>query len=161
MKQWFVMAVSLGWFATLASAQVLPPSTSIADKVGQIILPDFGGSLSSPGSSLTRPPRLERPELAPEIKSRLARFAETREAYLAKQQELLRKLNGATDGDRELIRKQLQQLRDDWLDRAKAFREDARTRMRELQSELPRYRDSLKDAQEGALDAGHSRRGDR
>src|SRR5262249_3324056 len=138
-----------------------PPSTSIADKVGQIIVPDLGNALSGSGAGLNRPPRLERPDLAPEVKVRLARFAESREAYLAKQQELLRKLSGATDADREQIRKQLQQLRDDWLDRAKAFREDARTRMRELQSELPRYRDSLKDAQEGALDAGHSRRGDR
>ena len=88
------------------------------------------------------------------------RFEKFRESYLARQKELLGKLNGASNDDRELIRRQLQQLRDDWLERARAFKEDARTRMRELQDQLPKYRDALIDAKEGALDQVRKRRGD-
>ena len=72
----------------------------------------------------------------------------------------MRKLNRATGTERELIRKQLQQLRDEWLERARSFREEAKTRLRELQDQLPRYRDALIDAKEGALDQIHKRRGD-
>jgi hypothetical protein len=158
-----VLAVSLAaWlFVPSGSAQVLPGTTNIADRVGRIILPDHKPLDTSSSSLAARPPRIERPDLAPEIKLRMARFEQSREAYLARQEELLRKLGGATDSDRELIRKQLQQLRDEWRERARALQEDAKTRMRELQSELPRYRDALRDAQEGALDAVHSRRGDK
>jgi len=147
-----------------ASAQILPGSTNIADRVSRIILP---GSIlqdsASPSPISIRPPRPERQDLAPEIKQRIVRFERSRETYLARQEELLHKLRTATAEDRARIRAQLQALRDEWLDRARAFREEARTRMKELQDELPKYREALTDAKEGALDAvnpGRKRRGD-
>ena len=98
--------------------------------------------------------------IAQEIKTRIVRFEKFRESYLARQKELLGKLNGASNDERELIRRQLQELRDDWLDRARAFKEDARSRMRELQDQLPKHRGALNDAKEGALDQVRKRRGD-
>jgi len=144
-----------------AAAQIVPGSTNVAAKKGQVILPDAASSTTTAG----RPPRSERPELPQEIQKRIDRFEKSRESYLARQQELLRKLNakGATDEDRAQIRAQLQSLRDEWYDRARAFREEARTRMKDLQAELPKHRDALNDAKEGALDTikDHKRRGDR
>ena len=127
-----------------------------------MILPDHVPPNSERDNATShRPPRQDiRPDLPQEIKSRIARFEKSRESYLARQQDLLRKLNGASNDDRELIRRQLQQLRDDWLERARAFKEEARTRMRELQDQLPKYRDALLDAKEGALDQVRKRRGD-
>ncbi len=164
MKKLYLLALGLALLSLhpAASAQILPGSTNIADRVGQVILPEriLPGN-SSAGKTNRRPSRTDlRPDLPAAIKSRIVRFEESREKYLARQQELLRKLNRATDEDRELIRKQLQQLRDEWLERARSYREEAKNRMRELQDQLPKYRDALIDAKEGALDQVHKRRGD-
>ena len=159
------MMVGLGLCLLIpaASAQILPGTTNIASRVGQVILPERllpDNSSANPAS--LRPPRQDiRPELPASIKLRIVRFENLRETYLARQEGLLRKLRGATDAERDQVRRQLQQLRDEWLDRARAFREEAKTRMRELRDvELPKYRESLTDAKEGALDAVHKRRGD-
>jgi hypothetical protein len=110
-----------------AAAQIVPGSTNIADRVAQVILP-------------------ERPDLPLDIRQRLLRFEKLREAYLARQQDLLRKLRaGSTDDDRARIRAQLQALRQDWLERTRAFQEEATTRLRELPNELPKYRELLQD----------------
>ena len=160
MKRWILLAagLGLGLLAPSASAQVAPGLTNIADRVGKVILPGQGPLDSSPTTVVSRPPRLERPDLPQEIKVRIAQFAKSRETYLAREQELKRKLQGATDDDRARIRAQLQALRDEWLERARALREDPRARLQELQDELPRYRDALRDAKEGALDSINSTR---
>jgi len=161
MNKFKFLPVGLGlWLlVSSAAAQIVPGSTNIADKVGRVILPDT----ASAKATASRPPRTERPELPQEIKRRIERFEQSRESYLARQQELLRRLNanGATDEDRAQIRAQLQALRDEWLDRARAFREEYRTRLKDLQAELPKHRDALNDAKEGALDTikDHKRRG--
>ena len=168
MKRMNFCAFGLGFCLLLSCmrAEAGPGSTNIADRVGRVILPDHV-QFDSPGSlaANTRPSRPDlRPELAPEIKSRIVRFEKFRETYLARQQELLRKLNGAaSDEERARVRAQLQGLRDEWLEKARAFKEDARARMRELQSEFPKYREALMDAKEGALDSvnpARKRRGD-
>jgi hypothetical protein len=141
-----------------ASAQIVPGSTNIADRVAQVILPDRIALDSSmaPVSGI-RPTRPERPDLPLDIRQRLLRFEKLREAYLARQQDLLRKLHaGATDDDRARIRAQLQALRQDWLERSRAFQEEATTRLRELPNELPKYRELLQDTRP---DTVHKRRG--
>lgn len=163
MKKMSLLAVGIGLCLLIprATAQVLPGSTNIAYRVGQVILPErllLDSSLTA--SFDARPLRLDLP---PEVKLQLLRFEKFREAYLNRQQDLLRKMRGATDDDRARIRAQLQALRDEWLQRTRAFREEARARIRELQDELPRYREALSDARQDALDAASSsrkRRGD-
>src|SRR5437867_12334052 len=104
MKKLILLALGLGpvLLVPAASAQILPGSTNIADRVGQVILPErILPDNSSRGANSHRPPRSDlRPELPQAIKSRLARFEESREKYLTRQQELLRKLNRATDEER-------------------------------------------------------------
>ena len=162
MKKLILTAVGFALWLVIpsASAQITVGSTNIADRVSQIILPD--GVLlnaTSPAAISLRPPRPERPELPPQIIIKVLRFEKLREAYLARQQGLLRKLRGATDADRAQVRAQLQALRDEWLEKARSFREEARTRIRELQDDLPKYREPF-DPKEGALDPVHKRRGD-
>jgi Skp family chaperone for outer membrane proteins len=168
MNKFNFLPIGLGLWLLIspAAAQILPGATNIADKVGQVILPErIVPDADSTNPTASRPPRAERPELPQEIKKRIDRFEKSRESYLARQQELLRNLNvkGATDEERARVRAQLQGLRDEWLDRARAFREEARTRMKDLQAELPKHRDALNDAKEGALDTirDHKRRGDK
>ena len=161
------MVLGLGLLSTSALAQ--SSSTNIADRVARIILPDpaaLNSSISAPGGVDVRPSRSERPDFPPELKLRLRSFESLRETYLARQQELLKKFRGAsTDQDRERLRAQLQALRDEWLDRARAFNEEARTRLEEMKKgELSsKYSEALDAAKQNALDAARSarkRRGD-
>ena len=114
---------------------------------------------ASAGGPALRPPRPERPELPPQIKSKVLRFEKLREAYLDRQQGLLRKLRGATDADRAQVRAQLQALRDEWLEKARSFREEARARLRELPDELPKYRELLQESVTDAASQSHPHRG--
>ena len=158
MKKFVLPAVLLGLGLLLPSAwaQGTSGSTNIADRVARIILPD-PAALNSPTASPTgvRPSRSERPDFPPELKLRLRSFENLRELYLAQQQELVKKLRGATTSqDRERLRAQLQVLRDEWLDKARAFKEETRTRLEELKSELsPKYGELLDEARKRALDA--------
>jgi len=148
---------AFGLLIPSALAQGTSGSTNIADRVSRIILPD-PAALNSPVASPTgavRPTRSERPDFPPELKLRLRSFENLRELYLAQQQELVKKLRGATTSqDRERLRAQLQVLRDEWLDKARAFKEETRTRLEELKSELsPKYGELLDEARKRALDA--------
>jgi len=154
--------ISLWLLNPSASAQGASGSTNIADRVARIILPD-PAALNSPNASPptgVRPSRSERPDFPPELKQRLRSFESLREIYLA-QEELRKKLKAATtDQDRERLRAQLQVLRDEWLDKSRAFKEETRTRLEEMKSELsPKYREALDEAKQRALDtaAEHKR----
>jgi len=145
----------------IPSAQAQGNSTNIANRVSRIILPD-PAALNSPvaGPIEVRPSRSERPDFPPELKQRLRSFESLREVYLARQEELLKKWRGASsDQDRERLRAQLQVLRDQWLDNARAFKEETRTRLEEMKPELSsKYREALDAAKQDALDAAKSAR---
>src|SRR5262245_17052253 len=148
------VVLGLGLLSTSALAQSGSDSTNIADRVARVILPDPSGlnsSISAPSGVGVRPSRSERPDFPPELKLRLRSFESLRETYLARQEELVKKFRGAsTDQDRERLRAQLQALRDEWLDRARAFNEEARTRLEEIKKgELsPKYREALDAAKQ-------------
>ncbi len=150
------MVLGLGLLLPSAWAQGNSGSTNIADRVARIILPDPAALNSSAGSVPGgRPSRLERPEFPAELKLRLRSFESLREVYLARQEEFRKKLRGAaTDQDRERIRAQLLVLREEWLDKARAFKEETRTRLEEIKGELSsKYRDALDAAKRDASDA--------
>ena len=163
MKKFLLPAVVLGLGLLLPSARAQgnSGSTNIADRVGRIILPD-PAALNSPvaGAPGGRPSRSERPEFPAELKLRLRSFESLREIYLARQEELRKKWHGAaTDQDRERLRAQLLVLREEWLDKARAFKEETRTRLEELKGELsPKYREILDEARQRALDAAAERK---
>ena len=163
MKKFVLPAVLLGLGLLLPSAwaQGTSGSTNIADRVARIILPDPAALNSSAGSVPGgRPSRLERPEFPAELKLRLRSFESLREIYLARQEELRKKWHrAATDQDRELLRAQLLVLREEWVDKARAFKEETRTRLEELKGELsPKYREILDEARQHALDAAAARK---
>jgi len=149
------MVLGLGLLLPSAWAQGNSGSTNIADRVARIILPDpaslNGSTANVPGG---RPSRSERPEFPAELKLRLRSFESLREIYLARQEELRKKWRGAaTDQDRELLRAQLLVLREEWLDKARAFKEETRTRLEELKGELSyKYGDLLNEAKRRALE---------
>ena len=160
MKRFVLLSVALAFGVLIPSAlaQGASTSTNIADRVSRIILPDpakLNSPAASPSPIADRPSRPERPDFPPELKQRLRSFESLRETYLARQQDLVKRFRGATtDQDRERLRSQLQTLRDEWLDKARAFKEETRTRLEEMKGELsPKYREALDEARQRALDA--------
>jgi hypothetical protein len=67
---------------------------------------------------------------------------------------LRKKLRTATtDQDRERLRAQLQVLRDEWLERSRALKEETRTRLEEMKNDLSsKYREPLDEAKQRALE---------
>jgi hypothetical protein len=110
MTKFLVPAVILALWLVIPSALAQGSSTNIADRVGRIILPDpaaLNSPIASPSTGV-RPSRSERPDFPPELKLRLRSFESLREMYLARQEELVKKLRGAsTDQDRDRLRAQL------------------------------------------------------
>src|SRR2546425_12720106 len=117
MKKFVLRAVLLGLWLLVPSASAQGSSgwTNIAARVARIILPD-PAALNSPIASPTgaRPRRPERPDFPPELKLRLRSFEGLREIYLARQEELVKKWRGATDQDRERLRRVGKECRSRW-----------------------------------------------
>lgn len=92
-----------------------------------------------PPSVVDKPVRPSgRPETSIEMKQQLQKFDNAREAYLARQRELSDQLRGATLEQKKAVQNQLETLRREWFERARAFREEAQRRVPDLK-DLPRY----------------------
>lgn len=158
--------------ATLIVAASVPAQTNPVNTTGQplpngrVILPE---KLTAPDSanatiSTLRPALTERPNLPPEVLARIERFKQDARAYLARQEALKKQLQGANDKERALIREQLKELRDRWLERARELRKEYKERQAELADKLSEYRELLNDvrasAPSQAAQGGRTRRGD-
>jgi gas vesicle protein len=148
-----IIALLLG-VALNAVAQVgtgtntsISPSVTKRDSDGRILQPQ---TTPSPTAAGVNAPRLERNALPPEIKDKVKQFETAREAFIRKQEELRRQLDGArTDKERESVRAHIKDNLDQWRDQARQFRDEARERAKELQRELPNLREALDDAPKG------------
>jgi hypothetical protein len=153
--------------AASATAQTNPVNTAgLPKRDGQVVLPE---KLTAPDSanatiSKLRPVRPERPNLPPEVLARIERFKLDARAYLARQEVLKKQLQGANDKERALIREQLKELRERWLERARELRKEYKERQAELADKLTEYRELLNDVRASALSqaapGGRTRRGD-
>jgi hypothetical protein len=147
------------------------PTVNAAEPVrdGKVVVAE---RLTADGVNLSvatslRPTRPERPNLPPEVTSRLERFKVDARAYLAQQQALKKKLEGANDQDRAALQERLRALREQWQERALEMRKEYKDRQRELADKLPEYRELLDNlrssAQQQAREAQaetRTRRGD-
>jgi hypothetical protein len=148
-----------------ALAQTNPVDTATQPKRdGKVVVPER--PTVTDDANLTdatlRPPRLERESLPPVVQERLDRFKTEARAYLARQQELKKKLEGANDKERAAIREQLKVIQQEWLERAKEMRKEYKDRQAELAEKLKEYRELLDSVRSTTLrDAGgRTRRGD-
>ncbi|MBK7999172.1 MAG: hypothetical protein IPK15_10785 [Verrucomicrobia bacterium] len=105
------------------------------------------------------PTTADRQKLPLAIKERLLRFEVSREAYLKEQEQMKKRLLGATtEAERDRIRASMREQRDAWLRRAKAMREEARERARELRTQLPSMNEVIENARENAREAAAQNR---
>jgi hypothetical protein len=136
-----------------AWTQTLTNTVPAADRNGRVLGSSPVSSPSSVASGSVRPERPEQQRLPLDLRERLASFEKVREAYLAEQRELIRKLRGATDADRDQIRELIKTRREAWLEQARQFREEARDRLTELKNgALQSHKEALDAARENARD---------
>ena len=152
--------VVVAWWvtATTALAQTLGSDPVQPATIGQVIQPpDLKALPLNPTDvslTSTRPERPERPALSPEILEQLrSKFEFSRESYLKRQEELKRLLQGATEAQRKLVRDQIKESRQRWLEQAREFRDEAKDRARELRRQLPKLREALDESRQQLLDA--------
>ena len=147
--------LGLGWPALdgLGQTNVSIPSQPIT-RVGRVVLSEQ----QAVDIGLPLAPE-DRQGLPLEIRERIRRFEAIREAYLTEQELLRKRLTGAaTEEERDRIRALIKQSRDAWLARARTLREEARERLRELQTLLP-SRSEILDAARERVRETHKRRG--
>src|ERR1044071_2240259 len=109
MKVFCQVVVACGLF--LGAAGTSRAQTGVGSVTGQrttdgrILQPD---NSSSPSTTAVNPARADRPALPPEIKQKLKQFEVAREAFIARQEQLRKLLQGATtDKERDAIRQRI------------------------------------------------------
>jgi hypothetical protein len=151
--------------AVVARSQTLTNTTPVAgsDRNGRVLRPANVLDPAVTGPTAVRPERPEQQRLPLDLRERVASFEKVREAYLAEQRELLRRLRGASEEDRDRIRELIKSRRDAWLEQARQFRQEARERLAELRSgALQSHKEALDAARDSArekLQDARDRRG--
>ena len=133
----------LGQTLTNTAPKIVP------ERTGRVLQAPASETVT-PSPLTARPDRPERPALSQDIKDRLQRFEQLREEYLREQRDLKRRLQGATDEDRERIRQLIQERREAWLEKLRTLREEARERLADLKAALPQHQEVLDAARESA-----------
>jgi len=148
----------LGWPATFAQTNVT--TSSDAQRAGQVVVPERPTAIDANLGPTTGvvPPVGDRPQLPPEVSSRIERFKLDARAYLAQQDLLKKKMAGASDQERAALRDQLRNLREKWLERSRELREEYKDRKAELELKLRDHRELFDEirgaAAERRRDAG-------
>jgi hypothetical protein len=126
-------------------------ATASRNTSGRILLPQPPADASQPTVDAFLGVRPDRPErsLAPEVREQLNRFRDAREKYLEDQAKLEKLLKGATEKEREEIRKRIKESHDKWLRQHRAFRDEANQRMRELKRTLPKHGAAINEVRPG------------
>lgn len=164
-----LIASALTLFAA-AGAMAQTNVDSTTQKVeGQVVVPERPTAIDANISPTTtvRPVRPERTPLPPEVLSRIEQFKKDARNYLEQQEALKKKLVGANEKERAIIRERLKELREQWLERSREIRKEFKERQQELADKLPGHREVLESlrsaAKEQARDAQQetrTRRGD-
>lgn len=129
------------------------PATA-ATRSGKVIVPDRPTAVDANVSSpvLSRPDRPERPGPSPEVRSRLERFKLDARAYLNQQETLKKRMYGANEQERSVLRQQLRELRETWLERARELRQEYRDEKVRLERRLPGHKELFDDLRDEVND---------
>jgi hypothetical protein len=129
------------------------PSVKTTEREGRIVVSDqqavdLGINLG-PG-----PTAIDRQNLSEPVKLRMQRFELSRDAYLREQEQLKKRLNGATtETERERVRLLIRDQREAWLRRMRELRAQSKDRVAELRRQLPSKGEVLDAARENAREA--------
>src|SRR6267143_3345399 len=146
LKTAVVLGVGLVTWTGFAQTTTNTAPKIVPERTGRVLQPPTPGRVDVSPPLAARPDRPER-ALPQDIKDRLQRFERLREAYRAEQRELRRRLQGATEEDRDKIRQLIQERRDAWLEKLRILREE---RLADLKAALPQHQEVLDAARESS-----------
>ena len=145
-----LLAAAATCFGQVSNGTSITPVVKSTDREGRIVVSDQ----QAVDSGIVGPTAIDRQNLAPAIKERLQRFEIPRDAYLLEQQQLRRRLNGATtEAERERVRALIKEQRDAWLRRTRELRAQSKDRIAELRRQMPSKSEVLDAARENAREA--------
>jgi hypothetical protein len=156
-----VTATSLAVGGALAQTNPVS-STTQPVRDGKVIVPERPTSTDSgiTTESSLRPARNERPSLPPAVLSPVERFKLEAREYIESEQTLKRKLEGANDKDRAILRERIKTLREQWSERARELRREFKERRDELADKMPDRQElfnSIRDNARQTLQDGRDR----
>jgi flagellar motility protein MotE (MotC chaperone) len=140
-----VSGVSMTLLAAAASAQTSnsPAAQPPIANRPVVIAP------TRPPERANLPPRPERPAVPGEpppsqdVKDLVRDYQSARQAFLKQQQDLQRQLKTATDEQRALIREQLKENLQQWLEQQKAQIQELREQAKDIKNSVPALRDVI------------------
>jgi hypothetical protein len=148
-----VAIVSVAAAATGVGQTNLIPSVRNVERDGRIVVSEQQAAelgIISPVGLTT----VDRQNLSEAVKLRLQRFELSRDAYQREQEQLKKRLQGATtEAERERVRAQIRDQREAWLRRMGELRAQSKDRIAELRRQLPSKGEVLEAARENARDA--------
>jgi TolA-binding protein len=146
-----VSGVAMTLLAAAACAQTTnaPPSQPPIANRPVVVAP------TTPPDRPNLPPRPERPPVpgqptpAQDLKDLVRDFQSSRQAFIKQQQDLQRQLKTATDEQRAIIRQQLKENLQQWLEQQKAQIQDLREQAKDIEKNAPGLRDVLNQPHDG------------
>jgi hypothetical protein len=148
-----VAIVSVAAVATGFGQTNLIPSVRNVERDGRIVVSEQQAAelgIISPVGLTT----VDRQNLSEAVKLRLQRFELSRDAYQREQEQLKKRLQGATtEAERERVRALIRDQREAWLRRMRELRAQSKDRIVELRRQLPSKGEVLEAARENARDA--------
>lgn len=164
LMKYLVLTLTATFFAVSGALAQTNPVNSTTQPVrdGKVIVPERPTSTDSSltSESNLRPPRDERPSLPPAVLDPVQRFKLEAREYIASEQTLKRKLEGANDKDRAILRERIKTLREQWSERARELRKEFKERRDELADKMPDRQElfnSIRDNARQTLQDGRDR----
>lgn len=156
LKELFVVLLILGLAAAVAAGRepnVVRPSELHNEHL----------TIDSPSGVRPGRPDQDIPQIvlkhAPDaLKKMVNRLHEARHAYQGRQKDLLKEAKGATDEEKEAIRDQLKENRENFLDRTQNLRREVHKRVHELRDKLKDRREVIDAARDENRDDTRERR---
>jgi hypothetical protein len=133
--------------------------TPTRDRLGRVVVPERPTAIDAP-TVVARPTLAERPDLTPEVKARIEAFRRDARAYLERQEALRKELLGSNDELRARIREQLEDDRQQWLERSRQIREEFRDRREELLRKMPERQEIIDSTREVVREQMRDARGE-
>jgi len=147
------VAISIAAAATSFGQTNITSAVKPTERNGRIVVSEQ--QATDLGLNIGVAPTLtDRQNLSDAVRSRLQRFELSRDAYLREQEQLKKRLNGAsTEAERERVRALIKEQREQWLRRMRELRAQSKDRIAELRRQLPSKGEVLDAARENAREA--------
>ena len=128
--------LAFGGAGELIAQETSAGAAAAGTSAAGVTIPIVNTSIGSANKKPERPTQADKPTTPEDVKSRLDQFKVVREAFLANQKDLTRKLKDATQEERDKIREQIQLQKQQFKAQAKELAQQVKESARDLDTSL-------------------------